>query len=290
MAQNYYDLLGVSKNASESEIKRAYRKLALQWHPDRNKEPGAADKFKEITKAYEILSDSQKKAAYDQYGEAAFAPGGMGGGGQARGGQYGPFSYSYSSGGGNPFEGFNVGGFSDPFEIFEQFFGGASVRRGPRRQTYALAIEFMDAMRGTEKTVSIDGKQQTIKIPAGVDSGTRIRFENYDVVVEVRPDQKFKREDYDLLSDIELSFPQAALGDVIDVSTIDGPVKLKIQPGTQPGSLVRLRGKGVPHLRGSGRGDQYVRIKVTVPTRLSGKQKELLKEFLDASKEKHGWF
>lgn len=300
MAKDFYEILGVSKNSSEAEIKRAYRKQALEWHPDRNKSPEANDKFKEINKAYEVLGDPKKKEVYDQYGESAFAPGsGFGGAGQGpfsgqQTGSYGPFTYSYTSSGGSPFEGFDVGGFSDPFEIFEQFFGGGGSpfgsQRRQRRQVYQLTLDFMEAVKGAEKMVEIGGKRQKIKIPAGVNNGSRIRFDEYDILVQVQPDSRFKREEYDLVTDVEIGFPQAVLGDVISVPTIDGPLNLKIQPGTQPGSFIRLRGKGVPHVRGSGRGDQYVRLKVTVPSKISGRQKELLKEFMDEGKNKKGWF
>lgn len=301
MAKDFYEILGVPKNASEAEIKRAYRKLALQWHPDRNKSPEANEKFKEINKAYEVLSDPKKKEVYDQYGESAFSPGG-GFGGQgpfgpsSQTGKYGPFTYSYTTygnGGGSPFEGFDFGGFSDPFEIFEQFFGGGSSfgRQGRRQHpAYRLTLDFMEAVKGVEKTVEIEGKKQTIKIPAGVDNGTRIRFHEYDVVIEVQPDSRFKREDYDLISSAEISFAQAAVGDVVSVATIDGPLNLKIQPGTQPNTLIRLRGKGVPHVRGGGRGDHYVQVKITVPSKLTGRQKELLREFEEEAKRKKGWF
>jgi DnaJ-class molecular chaperone len=123
-----------------------------------------------------------------------------------------------------------------------------------------------------------------------VDNGSRIRFSDYDIILEVQPDSRFKREDYDLITDLEISFHQATLGEVVSVPTIDGPLNLKIQPGTQPGTFVRLRGKGVPHVHGSGRGDQYVRIKVTVPTKLTNRQKELLREFDEEGNRKKGWF
>lgn len=302
MAKDFYEVLGVSKSASAADIKRAYRKQALQWHPDRNKSADANEKFKEINKAYEVLSDPKKKEVYDQYGEAAFKPGGgfagqgpFGGGTQS--GQYGPFTYTYTTyggDGGSPFGGVDFGGFSDPFEIFEQFFGGGaspfSRRSGRQRQIYRLTIDFMEAVKGVEKTVEIEGKRQKIKIPAGVDNGMRIRFGDFDIVVDVQPDSRFKREDYDLITDIEISFSQAALGDVVSVPTIDGPLNLKIQPGTQPGSFVRLRDKGVPRVHSHGRGDQYVRIKVAVPSKLTHRQKELLTEFEEEGKKKRGWF
>lgn len=302
MAKDFYEVLGVSKNSSADEIKKAYRKMALQWHPDRNKNPEANEKFKEINKAYEVLGDPKKKEVYDQYGEAAFQPGsGVGGQGpfgqQSQTGRYGPFSYTYTTyGGDSPFSGDAGGfeGFSDPFEIFEQFFGGSSHFGGRQRArqhpVYQISIDFMEAVLGTEKTVSIDGKKQKIKIPAGVDEGSRIRFRDYDIVIDVRPDPRFRREDYDLIVEKSISFSQAVLGDVVTVPTIDGDLNLKIHPGIQPGALIRLNGKGVPHVHGGGRGDEYVRIRITIPERLTGRQKELLKEFDEESRKKHGWF
>ncbi|HEX8965353.1 MAG TPA: J domain-containing protein [Patescibacteria group bacterium] len=293
MAEDYYQILGVSKTASADEIKKAYRKLALQYHPDRNKTKEAEAKFKEVTKAYEVLSDAQKRQTYDQFGSAAFEGanagagqgpfGGFGGfGGQ--GGQYGPFTY-YSTGNSG-----DSGGFADPFEIFEQFFGGASpFGNRQRRPVYSINIDFMEAIKGVQKQVSIEGKQQTIKIPAGVDNGSRIRFENYDVLVEVSPDKKFQREGYDIVTEEEISFVKAILGTELTVETVDGPLTVRIPAGTQPGIVMRLRGKGVPHVRGSGRGDHYLKVKVVLPKNVSGKQKELLKEFEEAQNKK-GWF
>ncbi len=294
MGNDYYQILGVSKTATEAEIKRAYRKKALEYHPDRNKGKDAEQKFKEVTKAYEVLSDSQKRQTYDQFGSAAFeqgGPSGQGAGGPfgGFGGQQGPFTYTYSTSGQGP-QGFDFGGgFSDPFEIFEQFFGGGNpFGRQQRRSTYSLTISFMEAVKGVTKRVEMEGKTQTIKIPAGVDDGSRIRFGDYDVVIDVTPDRKFKRQGYDIITEEEITFPQAALGDTIEVQTIEDSVKIKVPAGTQPETLIRLRGKGVKMLRGSGHGDHYVRIKITIPKNLSARQKELLKEF-DSSK-KHGWF
>jgi len=294
-SKDYYQTLGVTKSASSDEIKKAYRKLALQYHPDRNKGKDAEAKFKEVTKAYEVLSDPQKKQAYDQFGHAAFEQGAgqgpFGGAGGPFGGfgqqQGGPFSYTYSTGGDGG-AGFDFGGFNDPFEIFEQFFGGASPFGRQRRQSYALSIDFLEAVHGTTKKVNIEGKSQTIKIPAGVDEGSRIRFGDYDVVVSVTPDKRFQRESFDIIGVKEIPFALAALGGEVNIETIDGDLKLRIPGGTQPGTAIRLRGKGVPHLHGSGRGDHYIRIKVTVPKHLTGKQKELLKEFMED--QKSGWF
>ena len=298
MAKDFYEVLDVAKSATPEEIKKAYRKKALEWHPDRNKSPEAEVKFKEINKAYEVLSDTKKKEVYDQYGETAFSPGAGGFGAQGPGsqqsGSYGPFSYTYTygEGGNSPFSGFDFGGFSDPFEIFEQFFGGASTSRTRRRQRslYKLTLTFMEAVKGVEKTVEINGKREKIKIPAGVDNGSRVRFGDFDIILEVSPDARFTREDYDLVVDMEISYAQAALGDVVEVPTIDGPLKLRIQPGTQSHGLIRLRGKGVPYIRSGGRGDQYVRIKVQIPNKLTNRQKELLREFDEVGKKKRGWF
>ncbi len=298
MEQDFYKILGVSKSATPQEIKTAYRKLALQYHPDKNKGKEAEEKFKEVTKAYEVLSDTQKRQTYDQFGAAAFEQGGPGAGGPfgqggnpfgGSGGQYGPFTYSYSTSGG-PDGGFDFGGFSDPFDIFEQFFGGASpFSRQQRRPVYSISIDFMEAVKGVTKKVSIDGKEQSIKIPAGVDNGSRIRFENYDVVVEVMPHKKFQRQGYDIVTEEEIPFTKATLGTELPIETIDGKVTVRILPGTQPNTMMRLKGKGVPHPRGNARGDHYVRIKVVVPKSLSKRQKELLEEF-DNDVSKKGWF
>ncbi|HVZ58400.1 MAG TPA: J domain-containing protein [Patescibacteria group bacterium] len=293
MAQeDYYQILGVTKSASDDEIKRAYRKLALQYHPDRNKTKEGEAKFKEITKAYEVLGDPQKRQTYDQFGAAAFEQGAAGGGGPFGGGfggfnQQGPFSYTYSTNG----QGFDFGGFSDPFEIFEQFFGGSSpFSQRARRPVYSLSLSFMDAVRGGEKEATIDGKKQKIKIPAGVDNGTRMRFDKYDIVFSVSPDKRFQREGSDVITDEEISFPQATLGSELTVETVEGPVTIKIPSGTQPETLIRLRGKGITRLRGGGKGDHYVRIKVTIPKNVTKRQKELLEEFESENSSKKKWF
>lgn len=294
--RDFYEVLGVSKNATADELKKAYRKLALEWHPDRNKAPEANEKFKEINEAYAVLSDTSKRQTYDQFGHSAFQPGmGQGAAGQGPFGggfnQQGPFTYTWSSGGGaSPFGG---GDFIDPFEIFEQFFGGGfsgrgSTRRQPREE-YGLTIDFMDAVRGATREIHLprgragEGSvKKTIKIPPGVDTGSRIRFDDFDIVLEVRPDKQFKREGDDIIVNREITFVEAAVGAVVDVPTIDGELKIRVQPGTQPGTMIRLHGKGVPHVRGSGRGDEYVRLTLKVPTHLSRRQKELLEELEEA--------
>lgn len=276
--RDYYEILGVSKDASAQEIKKAYRKLALKFHPDKNKADDAEDKFKEINQAYEVLSDEQKRKSYDQFGHAAFdAASGMGGNPFAGGFKQGPFTYTYTSSGGNPFA---QGGadFSDPFDIFEQFFGGG-FSQAARRPRYSLQIDFMEAIKGSQKKVVIEGEEKTIKIPPGADDGTRIRFKDFDVTLDVRPHKKFRREGADLYLDQDIDMVTAAMGGTTEVETLDGELKLKIRPGTQPHTMVRLRGEGVKHLRGGGRGDLYVRLMVNIPEKLSRKQKKMLEDF-----------
>ncbi len=299
MAQkDFYQILGVSKNASGDEIKKAYRKLAFTYHPDKNKTKEAETKFKEISQAYEILSDSKKKEAYDLYGKDAFSQGGFQGqgpfegfGSQARSERYGPFTYTYTTSGRDEGADFDFGGFSDPFEIFEQFFGGGSpFSQRQQRSSYSLTIDFMESMHGTTKKISIEGRSQTIKIPAGVDDGSRIRFADYDIIIAVKKDPRFKREGSDIISEVEVPFYKAALGDTVNVLTVDGQVKLRIPSGTQPDTVVRLGQRGIPSLKGSGKGDHYVKIKVIIPKNLTGHQKDLLKQFEEESKNKKGWF
>jgi DnaJ-class molecular chaperone len=275
--RDYYDVLGVSKNASAAELKNAYRKMALQWHPDRNKSKDAEEKFKEINEAYQILGDPKKKAQYDQFGHAA--PGGMPGGGAGGFGGFsgGPFQYTYS---GNMGE---FGGFGDPFEIFEQFFGGGmGGRRGPTKPHYSLHIPFMKAVTGGEEDVEIDGKRHKIRIPAGTDTGTHLRFEHFDVTFEVAPDPYFKREGSNIFVDHPIAFTLAILGGETDVRTLDGKLTLKIRPGTQPGTMVRLTGRGMKNVRSlqqDSRGDLYIKLVIQMPSKLSRRQKQLLEEF-----------
>ncbi len=290
---DYYDILGVTKTASAEELKRAYRKQALEWHPDRHKDDKevAEKRFKEINQAYQVLSDPQKRSAYDQFGHEAFAPGGgfsgqrgtggFSGGspfGQGQQGRWGPFTYTYTTsggGGGSPFEGYDFG---DPFDIFESFFGGGSpfgrTRSIPR---YSMTIDFMEAIKGTEKEVEIERKRRKIKIPPGVDEGSRINFGDFTLSVNIRPHDIFERDGADIYIKVTISFSLAALGGDIEVPTVDGEVKIRVRPGTQSGTMMRLRGKGVSALRGRDRGDEYVRLEVMVPETVSREQKAILK-------------
>lgn len=349
--RDYYEVLGVSKSASKDEIKKAYRKLSKQYHPDINKEPDAADKFKEIAEAYEVLSDDQKKAHYDQFGHTdpnqGFGGGDFGGG---------------------------FGGFED---IFNTFFGGGggSRRRDPNapRQgadlQYTMTVSFEEAAFGKETDIEIPreetcetchgsgakpgtnpetcqhchgtgqlnveqntpfgrivnrrtchychgtgkeikhkcstcggkGKVQKrkkihIKIPAGIDDGQQLRMAGQGeggtnggpsgdlyVVFHVRSHEFFERDGDDIYCEMPITFVQAALGDEIEVPALKGKVKLKIPAGTQTGKKFRLKGKGIPNVRGYGVGDQYIIVRIITPTKLSDKQKQLLKEFEDVS-------
>jgi DnaJ-class molecular chaperone len=277
MAQDkdYYQILGVSRNAGLNEIKKAYRDKARKHHPDIDKSSGAEERFKEINEAYQILSDPQKKQAYDQFGSAAFSRG-------FSDWQPGPGGYTYRTDNWGPSDfnfDFSFGGFADPFDIFEMVFGSRSPfgqeRRLPR---YVLPLDFMEAVKGCEKEVEVDGKKTKIKIPAGVDNGSEIRFKDFYIVCQVANHPQFKRRGFDIVVEQEIHFTQAALGDVISVPTIDGPVKIKIPSGIQPGTQIRLRGKGVFHPHGARRGDEYIIIRVKIPQKYSHEERKHLEE------------
>lgn len=347
--KDYYEVLGVAKTASEDEIKKAFRKLARKYHPDVNRDNSseAEEKFKEANEAYEVLSNTERRAQYDQFGHAAFEGGGAQGGGGFGG----------------------AGGFSD---IFDMFFGqsgfGGGRQSGPERGAdlrYDLEITFEQAAFGMETEIQVPrteecgvcqgsgaaagthaetcsqcrgtGQQQVvqntpfgrmvnvrpcdrcrgegkivktpckechgkgkvrarrkikIKIPGGVDNGSRLRVAHEGeagnrggqpgdlyVYIFVKSHKLFTREGDDVICEVPITIVQAALGDEIEVPTLDGKVQLRIPEGTQTATVFRLKEKGVPHLRGSGRGDQHVKVKVITPKKLTDKQKELLLEF-----------
>jgi molecular chaperone DnaJ len=360
--RDYYDVLGVGKSASEDEIKKAYRKLAKQYHPDLN--PGdktAEDKMKEVNEAYEILSTPEKKSRYDQFGHAGIDPSYGGGGGG-----FGGFSGGFGG----------MGGFEDISDIFSSFFGGgfsSSSSRGrnanaPRRGQdiqASVSIDFLEACKGKKIDITYNrpdkcpecngsgaapggsvqtcpdcggagtvkttqrtpfgvissesacpkcgGKGKTVTdpckrcngagrvnisktlsvdIPAGIDNGQTIQISGQGAVganggpygdlhirVNVRPDDIFERDGFDIHTDFPVTYTQAVLGDELTVPTIDGNVKYTIPEGTQGGTIFRLRGKGVKKLNRSDHGDHYVRIIVEIPKNLSQKQKDILHEF-----------
>ncbi|MDQ3239199.1 MAG: J domain-containing protein [bacterium] len=282
MAEDYYQLLGVARTATAEEIKKAYRQLVRKHHPDIDKTDGADSRFKKINQANEVLSDPQKRATYDRYGSGAFegnaAGGAPGGGNPFSGFGNGGFQYSYSNGtnaGNAGFEGV------DPFDILETFFGGGSPfgrRNAPRQPTYQIQITFDEAVHGVEKEVSIENNKRKIKIPSGVDDGTRIKFDDFSLIISVTPSTRFQRDGFDIILEEKVSLITAILGGNINVPTIDGDVQLKVQPGTQPDTVIRLKERGVKHPRNNSRGDQYVKFKVTIPTKVSGKAKKLLEE------------
>jgi molecular chaperone DnaJ len=349
MPQDYYETLGVPKDASESEIKSAFRKLARQFHPDVSQEENAEEKFKKINEAYAILSDANKRAAYDRYGHAGV---------QGMGGVPDWTTVDFSDILGDLFGGFGFGGFGR---------SSGQSRNAPRRGAdlqYRVHLAFEEAVFGTDKEIEITrdepcetcngsgskpgtsptrcstcggngevrqsrqtifgsmvqvttcpacsgkgevitspcptcsgrtlvrrSRKKVISIPAGVDTGTQIRLAgegqpglnggpsgNLYLVIQVKDHKYFRRRDNDILLDLNINIAQATLGDEVEIPTVDGEVELKIPAGTQPGKVIRVRGKGVPHLRSNGRGDQLVIVNVSIPTSVNAEQRELFEE------------
>lgn len=277
---DYYDILGVDRNASADEIKKAYRRLALEWHPDRHKDDKevAEKKFKEINEAYQVLSDPQKRSAYDQFGHSAFSPGGaagFSGSPFSQSGRWGPFTYTYTTTGGSPFEGFDFG---DPFDIFEQFFGGSPFARARRIPRYSVIIDFMEAVEGCEKEIVVEGKKRKVKIPAGVDEGSRINFGDFMLSVDIRPHPIFERDGEDVYVRVDIPYSLAVLGGEVRVPTLDGEVKVRVRSGTKSGTMLRLRERGIKRLHGSGRGDFYLKFNILVPSKINRRQREILEK------------
>lgn len=302
--KDYYKILGVERKASQDEIKKAYRKLALQFHPDHNpNDKTAEEKFKDINEAYQVLGDKDKRARYDQLGSEYSRW-------QNQGGQ-GGFDWSrWTSGapGGQP--GGNVrveyagnvedifgdmGGFSD---FFQQIFGGgmggfgqARQGRGRRaaRQPQALeqpvTVSLDEAYRGGKRLMQLDGKRLEVSIPAGAKSGTKVRMSGAGpsgadiyLVVDVADDPRFKRNGDDLTTEVETDLYTAVLGGEVKVPTMDGQVILKVPAGTQPGQSIRLKGKGMPRLKSKERGDLFAKIKVHLPKKLTDEQRKLFEQ------------
>jgi curved DNA-binding protein len=315
MAEDYYQVLGVEKKASADEIKKAYRKLAVKWHPDKN--PGnksAEEKFKKISEAYAVLSDPNKRAQYDQFGSAdqyrqqysqedifrgfdldeilrSFGFGGARGGGRT----------TFRTGGGRSAEG-GFQDFSDPFSgLFGSMGGGQHGHMQQKGQDaeYNLSITLEESVLGADKKISFQMENRvqdiSVRIPPGISSGKKLRLPgkglasahggpNGDLYlnINVMPHPIFARDGNDLYVEKTIKFSQAALGTSIDVPTLDGTSKrLKIAPGTQNNTKIRMKGYGVPGLKGAAKGDQYVRINVEVPRRLTEKQAKLIEQLAE---------
>lgn len=315
-SKDYYEILGLNKNASDEDIKKAYRNLAREHHPDMVEETdkkSAEQRFKEINEAYQVLNDPQKRKMYDQFGNAGpgFSGGGQGGMGGSGGpfggfgqGGWGPFTYTYkTTNGAGGSAGMND---FDPFDIFEDFFGfrGFSGRRAPKKGKnlyYELHIDFKDAVFGLEKELSVESGKVKIKIPKGVHDGTEIKFSakgmpgpegappgDLFITVRLRLPKEFRRIGSTLGTVVTLDAVQAALGTVVEVPVVDptskdglGTAKLKIPPGTQNGTQFRLRGKGLPGIQRSVNGDVIAQVVLEVPKSLSRKQKKILTEYME---------
>jgi molecular chaperone DnaJ len=291
--KDYYEVLGVSKGASDDEIKKAFRKAAVASHPD--KTGGDDAKFKEVNEAYEVLKDREKRSRYDQFGHAGV--------GQAAGGYGGGAPGGFGANDQNVH--FDFGDFGDLGDIFGSMFGfggGRSrARRGADFQT-SVTIDFLDAVFGTTREIGLrNGESLKIKIPAGIDDGMSIRLAGKggdgangggkgDLYVQVRvaPSSKWTREGAIILSRIEISMVMAALGGEADVETVDGEVTMKIPAGTQSGSEFKLSGRGAvdPRYSDGRRGPHIVRVQVKTPINLTKKQKEILQEFAGTSKKR----
>jgi curved DNA-binding protein len=291
--KDYYKILGVDRGADDKEIKRAYRKLAVQFHPDKN--PGdarAEERFKEINEAYEVLGDPTKRAKYDQLGasyEAWQRTGGRGG-----------FDWSQWAGPGGvrvdvgDLDDLFGGGFSD---FFQAIFGGMQGGRGGRRTAtrgrdleHPVRISLQEAFSGTTRTIRRDGRTLEVKIPAGARTGTRVRVSGQGeaggaqagdlfLLIDVESDSRFRREGDDLHTEAEVDLFTAVLGGEARVPTPGGPVVLTIPAGSQPGRTFRLKGRGMPGLQAASRsGDLYAHLNVSIPTSLSHEERELFEK------------
>ncbi len=292
MAKDYYAVLGLEKSAAATQIKKAYRKLALKYHPDKNPDDAKAEeRFKEITEAYAVLSDPEKKQQYDQFGEAGFHQ------------RFSQEDIFRNSNLGDIFKEFGFGGGDDPFgQLFgnrggHQGCGGHQQPRPMKGQDYLMriTIPFRQAVLGGERRVDLDrngqNEQLQVRIPAGVDAGQKLRISGKggagsnggpagDLMLEINitNDPRFRREDRDLFTTVKTSFSGACLGSSVNVETLEETKRIKIKPGTQNGSKVRLKGFGVPGRPGKQAGDLYAVIEVEIPAELSAEQKELLEK------------
>ncbi len=286
--KDYYKILGVERKASADDIRKAYRKLAMQFHPDKN--PGdkkAEDKFKEINEAYQVLSDETKRARYDQLGSAYsnFRTGG----GRPNDFQWEDWGGTRRGGGVNADDPFNGGGFSDFFRtIFGEAIRSSGRNQPSQQQGYQqeVDISFQEAFEGTSRQLQSNARKLQVRIPAGVKTGSKVRVagagpEGLDLylIVNVTDEDKFERDGQDLYTASTLSVFTLILGGETDVETPTGKVKLSIPAGTQTDQVFRLAGRGMPHIKNPNtKGDLFVKLKVQVPKYLSSKQRELIEE------------
>lgn len=294
--KDYYQVLGISRNASADEIRKAYRKLAMQYHPDRNAgDAQAEERFKEINEAYQVLNDPQKRAHYDRVGSAYSNW-------QQRGGGQGGFDWGQwaarGAPGGTRVNVEDFGGFGDDLfsDFFRAIFGGmggvgASSRANPAARSspgyqQEIEISLEDAFHGTTMQIQTDGKRKQVKVPAGVRIGSKVRVAGAGpngmdlyLIVQVKEHPNFERKGNDLHTTAKVSVFTAVLGGEAEVETMTGKVKLSIPAGTQPEQVFRVAGRGMPHLKSPNiKGDLFVRLKVEIPRYLSSKQRELLEE------------
>lgn len=304
--QDYYSVLGVSRSATADEIKKAYRRLAMQFHPDKNQgNKSAEEKFKQITEAYEVLSDDQKRAAYDQYGHAATG-GPFGGGGNPFGG--GPFGggagYNYSSSGsaGDPFQDIFGEVFGDLFGKSRGGGGGFSSRPKTTKGAdlrYTLNLTFEEAAQGCEKSINFVRVRNNVEekanlivtVPAGVKQSQRLKLRGEGdsgshggpsgdlfVVINIQEHSLFRREGNDCVLELPINFTDAILGAQIEIPTLTGKAALKIPAGTHTGQMFRLKGKGFPKVGGFGAGDMIVKVLVDTPLEITSEQRELIEK------------
>jgi curved DNA-binding protein len=294
MAKDYYKTLGVDKTASEQDIKKAYRRLAKQYHPDANpNDPSAEARFKEINEAYEVLGDADKRTKYDRFGADFQRYQQAGGSGSGFYGDPGGFYTNVDM---------NDSGFGDLFESLFGGFGrgaGGARTRGPvrgRDVEHEVSISLREAYEGTTRYITKGERRIKVNIPAGADNGTKVRLAGEGeagmgggaagdlyLVVKVQPDNKFERQGDDLYSDVKVDAFAAMLGGEATVHTLGRPVKLRIPPGTQSGNKLRVSGKGMPKLRAKDQyGDLYARILITVPKNLTPDQREVAEKLKNA--------
>jgi len=265
--KDYYELLGVKKTATEAELKKAYRDLAKKYHPDKNKgNKDAENRFKEISEAYAVLSDSEKRAQYDRLGREAFGPGGAN--------PFAGFDFSQFGGGGGRTRrssGGRRGATMDFTDIFGDLFGGSGgggFDPEPQQEAQVdVTIDFRDAIRGTMITLNVNGEPMKVKIPEGIGDGQKVRARRgnipVQITVRVRPHPLFERRGDNIYLDLPITIGEAIRGAEVEVPTLHGPSRIRIPAGTQAGRTMRLTGKGVK--KKSSAGDQYVRIQIVIP-------------------------